>query len=167
MEENTSDKGKGSSSQFEFQMRMFEKGADAIQTHIIRIDEILFKIKASGVTVWVALIGWALTKNIYELLPLGFIAIIGFWLLEGYYRGLQVNYFRASLQTTLFVNDQEALTKAFDQLAFPKNIVYPMTLDQRELDKAKRYGKGMIAPSVAILYLFLLFINYLLWFLFG
>ena len=28
--------------QFEFQTRMFEKGADAIQEHIIRIDEILF-----------------------------------------------------------------------------------------------------------------------------
>ena len=41
---------------FEFQLRMLEKGADAIQRHIERVDGILFKIKASAITVWVALI---------------------------------------------------------------------------------------------------------------
>jgi len=152
---------------FEFQTRMFEKGADAIQEHIIRIDEILFKVKASSVTVWVALIGWGLTKEIPEMIPLGFIAIIGFWLLEGYFRGLQSGYFHASLAITAFVNDKQAIQKSFAESAFPANIVYPLTFEVNEFDKLKRYVKGLIAPSVATLYLFLLFINYLLWMRFG
>lgn len=38
----------------------------------------------------------------------------------------------------------------------------PLTFDVNEFDKLKRYGKGLIAPSVATLYLYLLSINYLL-----
>lgn len=156
-----------SKNQLDFQARMFEKGADSIQNHIGRIDEILFKIKASGVTVWVALIGWGLTKNIPEMIPLGFIAISGFWLLEGYFRGLQSRYFDTSLAITSFLNDKKALKRAFDESSFPADIVYPMTFNVSEIEKLRRYGKGLIAPSVAILYLFLSFINYLLWILFG
>jgi hypothetical protein len=159
--------GSISSSQFEFQTRMFEKGADSIQNHIGRIDEILFKIKASSVTVWIALIGWGLTQEIPEMIPLGLIAIAGFWLLEGYFRGIQSGYIEASLSITSFVNNKEAIQKTFNESSFPPNTVYPMTFKVSEFDKARRYGKGMIAPSVAILYLFLLFINYLLWILFG
>jgi len=154
-------------SQFEFQTRMFEKGADSIQNHIGRIDEILFKIKASSVTVWIALIGWGLTQEISEMIPLGLISIVGFWLLEGYFRGIQSGYIESSLLITSFVNNKEAIQKAFNESSFPSNSVYPMTLKVSEFDKARRYAKGMIAPSVAILYLFLLFINYLLWILFG
>ena len=156
-----------SSSQFEFQTRMFEKGAESIQNHIGRIDEILFKIKASSVTVWLALIGWGLTQNIPVMFPLGLISILGFWLLEGYFRGIQSGYIEASLLITSFVNNKEAIQKAFTESSFPANTVYPMTLKVSEFDKARRYGKGIIAPAVAILYLFLLFINYLLWIFFG
>jgi hypothetical protein len=163
----TSEKTNISSSQFEFQTRMFEKGADFIQNHIGRIDEILFKIKASSVTVWIALIGWGLTQGIPQMVPLGLISILGFWLLEGYFRGIQSGYIEASLSITSFLNNKEAIQKAFNESSFPQNTVYPMTLEIGDFEKAKRYGKGMIAPSVAILYLFLLFINYLLWILFG
>jgi hypothetical protein len=152
---------------FEFQTRMFEKGADAIQHRIIRLDEILFKVKASSVTVWVALIGWGLTKEIPEMIPLGFISIIGFWLLEGYFRGIQSSYIQASASITSFVNNKQALQASFYESSFPSNIVYPMTFNISELAKLRRYSKGLIAPSVAILYLFLLFINYLLWIAFG
>ena len=152
--------------QLDFQTRMFEKGSDAIQDHISRIDEILFKIKASAVTVWVALVGWGLTQDIPAMLPLGLISILGFWLLEGFFRGVQTGYIEASLAITTFVNDPDAIRKAFADGAYPPNLVYPVTTRIAEVDKAKRYGKGMIAPSVAILYLFLLFINYLLWILF-
>jgi len=165
--EIATEESNSSSSQFEFQTRMFEKGADSIQNHIGRIDEILFKIKASSVTVWVALIGWGLTQGIPGMIPLGLIAIVGFWLLEGYFRGIQSGYIEASLSITSFANDNEAIQKTFNESSFPPNTVYPMTFKVSDFDKAKRYAKGMIAPSVAILYLFLLFINHLLWILFG
>ncbi len=37
-----------------------------------------------------------------------------------------------------------------------------MTFDENELKKLRMYGKGLIAPSVAILYLFIALVNYLL-----
>jgi len=40
---------------FEFQKTMLEKGADELQRHISRLDEILSKIKAGCMTVWVAI----------------------------------------------------------------------------------------------------------------
>ena len=93
----TSEQQNLASRQFEFQTRMFEKGAESIQHHIGRIDAILFKIKASSVTIWVALIGWGLTQEIPAMYPSGFIAIVGFWLLEGFFRGIQSEYIDSSL----------------------------------------------------------------------
>jgi hypothetical protein len=37
-----------------------------------------------------------------------------------------------------------------------------MTFDENELEKLRMYGKELIAPSVAILYLFIALVNYLL-----
>jgi hypothetical protein len=148
---------------FEFQIRMLEKGADAIQRHIERLDGILFKVKASGVTVWVALIGWSFTSKNDLLIPLGLVVILGFWLLEGYFRGVQARYLASSRGLTSFLNDEQALKASFDNHHLPPRIVYPMTFDENELEKLRMYVKGLIAPSVAILYLFLSFVNYLLW----
>ena len=49
------------SGRFEFQLRMLEKGAAEIQAQVSHLDELLFKIKASFITVWAATIGWSFT----------------------------------------------------------------------------------------------------------
>jgi hypothetical protein len=148
---------------FSFQLRMLEQGASELQRHIGRMDEILFKIKASSVTVWVALMGWSLTMKNVVLIPLALVSIIGFWLLEGFFRGLQARYFRSSLLVTNFLNDHATLDSSFKGRRLPPHLVYPMTLPESEFEKLRLYAKGLIAPSTAILYLFLVFINYLLW----
>ncbi len=48
---------------FEFQKALFAKGCEQVQSQIAHLDEILFKVKASAVTVWVALMGWAFTSK--------------------------------------------------------------------------------------------------------
>jgi hypothetical protein len=164
---NSDDNSSSNVECFEFQLRMLEKGADAIQRHIERIDEVLFKVKASGVTVWVALIGWSFTSKNDLLMLLGFVVILGFWLLEGYFRGIQARYLASSTILTRFLNDEQALNTSFENYHLPPRIVYPMTFDEDELEKLRMYGKGLIAPSVAILYLFLAFVNYLLWLVAG
>ena len=68
---------------FELQKSLLENGLDQVQKQIIHLDDILFKIKTSAITVWVALMGWALTGSRILIVPLGFVVIIGFWLLEG------------------------------------------------------------------------------------
>jgi hypothetical protein len=37
-----------------------------------------------------------------------------------------------------------------------------LSVDENELEKLRMYSKGLIAPSVAILYLFIVLVNYLL-----
>jgi hypothetical protein len=148
---------------FAFQLRMLEEGANELQRHIGRMDEILFKVKASSVTVWIALIGWSFTTEKTTLIPLGFVVILGFWLLEGFFRGLQARYLKSSSVLTSFCNDEAALKISFEKQTLPPMLVYPMTFQEGEMEKLRMYGKGLIAPSVGILYLFLAFMNYLLW----
>jgi hypothetical protein len=76
---------------------------------------------------------------------------------------LQARYLASSGSLTKFPIDEKALKTSFDNHHLPPRIVYPMTFDENELEKLKMYGKGLIAPSVAILYLFLALVNYLLW----
>jgi len=83
-------------------------------------------------------------------------------LLEGYFRGIQARYLASSSSLTSFLNNEQALKASFDNHHFPPRIVYPMTFDENELKKLRIYGKGLIAPSVAILYLFIALVNYLL-----
>jgi len=148
---------------FEFQATMLEKGADELQRHISRLDEILSKIKAGCITVWVALIGWAFSSNNTDMVSLGAVVIIGFWLLEGFFRGLQARYLASSAKLTEFLNDKTALDKSFESLEFPANVVYPMTFSESEWTKFRMYWRGLSALSTSIFYLFLVFVNYLLW----
>lgn len=148
---------------FEFQATMLEKGADELQRHISRLDEILSKIKAGCITVWVALIGWAFSSNNTEIISLGAVVIIGFWLLEGFFRGLQSRYLAASAKLTEFLNDKTALDNSFESLEFPANVVYPMTFSESEWTKFKMYWRGLSALSTSIFYLFLVSVNYMLW----
>ncbi|MHC3994566.1 hypothetical protein ACXWTF_07025 [Thiomicrolovo sp. ZZH C-3] len=138
---------------------MFEQGAKELQEHIRRIDDILFKIKTSSITVWIALMGWSFTEKIWHLLPFGFIVILGFWLFEGYFRGIQARYLLSSGELTSFLNNKSLVNTSFDSKSFPENIIYPMTFERSEGEKFMWYMKGLIAPSVAILYFFLFFLN--------
>jgi len=148
---------------FQLQLRMLEKGAEELQGNIGRIDDILFKIKASGITVWVALIGWAFTTKNFLIIPLGWIVIIGFWLLEGFFRGIQERYLLSSFSLTRLLNDRQQLDVCFEAQEFPPNMVYPMAVRESPLQELIMYARGLIAPAVSILYLFLGFINYLIW----
>jgi len=155
------------SERFAFQLRMLEEGAKAIQHHIERIDDILFKAKASAVTVWVAIVGWGFSSGNSLLIPLGFVVALGFWLLEGYFRGLQARYLISSSRLTCFFGDENQIQSAFDALHLPDRIVYPMAFEETALEKIRMYLKGLMAPSVATTYLFLGFVNYLLWLAIG
>lgn len=153
----------GSSNRFRFQLSMLEKGADELQKTIGRIDEILFKIKASGVTVWVALIGWGFSTERPLLFPLGGVVILGFWLLEAFFRGIQARSLARNVDLTRFFNDSNALDESFRRRQIPSGLIYPLAFHETHAQKARMFGKGFIAPGVSILYLFLALINLLIW----
>ena len=149
----------GNNACFEFQTRMLEKGVEVLLQQIGRFDEIVFKIKVAAMTVWVAVVGWALTVRHEGLLLLGFVVIGGFWLLEGFFRGVQLRYILRAEDTARLLNDRERLEKSFTALEFPADVIFAVSFRETGLKKLGLYSKGMITPSVAIPYLLFAGIN--------
>jgi hypothetical protein len=156
------DSPKAGDPRFEFQTRLLERGAEALLHEVGRLDDILFKVKASAVAAWVALMGWAFTTKNVAMIPLGFVVIIGFWLLEGLFRGIQIGHIDRGTALTQFFNDCEQLNQAFGDREFPANIVFPVLLKQNETTKLWMYCRGLVSPTVATLYLFLALSNFLI-----
>lgn len=152
-----------STQRFELQKVLFEKGFEQVQKQIIHLDDTLFKIKASAITVWVALIGWGVTSGKPQIVPLGWVAIIGFWLLEAIFKGAQIRYIEISLKLVKVANDTDSLQKQFEKMSFDGETVYPLALNLREIDRLILMGRGIISPTIATIYLFLAFANLLVW----
>ena len=148
---------------FSFQLRMLEKGAAEIQAQVARLDDLLFKIKTSFITLWVAVIGWAFTIKNIGLVPLALVIVLAFWLFEGMFRGIQARYIDRSGQLTRFANDTDGLQRAFTTRTFPANLVFPLTLPETEWDRLRLWVRGLMSPFVATLYLFVGLVTCLLW----
>ncbi len=152
---------------FELQKVLFEKGFEQVQKQIIHLDDILFKIKASAITVWVALMGWVFTSGKLQIVPLGIVVIIGFWLLEALFKGAQIRYIEVSSRLVKAANDADSLQRQFEKKSFDSDIIYPVALNLTEKDRLILMGRGIISPTIATVYLFLSFANLLVWIVFS
>jgi hypothetical protein len=152
---------------FELQKALFEKGFEQVQKQIIHLDDILFKIKASAITVWVALMGWVFSSGKPQIVPLGVVVIIGFWLLEAIFKGAQIRYIEISSKLIKVANDADSLQKQFETKVFDKEIIYPVSLNLTEFERLVLMGRGFISPTIATIYLFLAFANLLIWLIVG
>ncbi len=150
-------------SRFELQKSLFEKGFDQVQEQIIHLDGILFKIKGSAITVWVALMGWSFTSSKPEIALLGVVVIIGFWLLESLFKGTQIRYISVSSKLMQMVNDTDSLQRQYEAKHFEPGLIYPVALKLTEVDRLILMVRGIISPTVATIYLFLGFANSLVW----
>lgn len=148
---------------FELQRTLFERGFEQVQRQIIHLDDALFKIKASAMTVWVALIGWAFTSGKPQISLLGFVVIIGFWLLEAIFKGAQIRYMEVSTKLIGVANDTDLLQKQFEKMSFDDVTIYPVDLNLTEMDRLVLMGRGLVSPTIATIYLFLAFANLLVW----
>lgn len=148
---------------FAFQLTMLEKGAEEMQRQISRLDDVLFKIKASGVTVWTALMGWAVADGRGALISLGAVVIIGFWLLEGMFRAAQLRFVDRARLIAAFLNDAQRLDDAFASRVLPERLVYPVAFAEPPLVQLRMYGRALGSAPVVTLYLFLGLVNLLLW----
>ena len=146
---------------FELQMRMFEKGIDMLENQISRLDDVLFKIKASTITVWIAIIGWALTNSNPQIIVLGFVAIVGFWNTEAIFRGVQLRYIDRVHDATKLLNDIDQLSVVFTNKAFQSNQVYSIGVGEGQLTKGALLVRGLFSPSVFVTYFVLFSVNIL------
>ena len=160
---NKAEVSNSSTKRFEFQRSMLEKGFEQVQKQIIHLDEILFKIKASAITLWVALMGWSFTSNNEQIVPLGAVVIIGFWFLEAQYKGVQLSYIEASEKLVAFVNDYERLNDQFSKSEFETGMIYPLAIERTEKERLLLLLRGLISPTVATVYLFIAFTNMIIW----
>jgi hypothetical protein len=149
----------GHHARFEFQTRMLEKGMEVLQQQIGRFDEIVVKMKVAALTVWVVFVGWALTASHAGLILLGFVVIIGFWVLEGFFRGVQLRYILRAEDLARLLNDRARLDQSFTTLEFPADVIFAVSFRETGRQKLGLYGQGMITPSVAIPYLLFACIN--------
>ena len=148
---------------FEFQIRMLEKGAAELQLQIGRLDELLLKVKATAVTLWVAIMGWAFTAKIELIVLLGCVVLVGFWLLEALFKGIQLRYIDQSLKFGAFLNNATKVENSFVNKRLPPNFAYPIGIKETELEGAVRFATRVITPTILTLYLFLGLINFFIW----
>ena len=50
---------------------------------------------------------------------------------------------------------------------FEDNLIYPLSLNLKEIDRLTLMGRGIISPTIATIYLFLAFANTLVWLAIG
>jgi|SRR5919199_364098 hypothetical protein len=146
---------------FEFQLGMLQKGAEELEKKIAGFTNILFQLKTAAITLWIALIGWAFTTKVDFIIPVGYVVVLGFWLLESIFWRVQYYYMNRANELTLYLNDESALNESFNKRSIPHGLVYPLgslnTIQPIPLSKALR------APSIYIFYTFLFIVNTVVW----
>jgi len=148
---------------FDFQLKMFEKGADETQRVIAHYDDLIFKVKTITITLWVAVIGWSITINNQTLALIGLVVIFGFWSLGATYRAIQIRYIRKSGEISNFLNNHKGIVTAFSQKNIPGGLGYKMGESEDYKTKAEYFVRGYFSPSVFVFYLFLFITNGFVW----
>jgi len=146
---------------FEFQLAMLQKGAEELEKKIANFTTILMQLKTAAITIWVALIGWAFASKIDALVPLGYVIIFCFWLLEATYWKVQFYYMQRTHALTEFLNNESALDESFNTRSIPQGIVHP--LGSLKTLKMPSLWRAICAPSIYIFYTFLLVVNSIVW----
>ena len=147
---------------FEFQLRMLEKGSEEIQKVIARLDELLFKVKAGAITVWVATIGWSVTIKSKELITIGLVVLLGFWGISATYRAVQIRYVAKARKLSIFMNTDSMLMESMQGMKIPSHLVYMLHADEKNIEKLKLLIKGALSPTVAVFYVVFVITNLLL-----
>lgn len=148
---------------FDFQLRMLERGAGEVQAQIARLDDVLFKLKASFVTIWIAVIGWSATIGRNDLLPLTLIVVLAFWMLEGVFRAAQIRFVDRARRITALLNDRGELDRCFERRELPADVIFPVSFRETEFTQLRYYVRGLTSPTVATLHLFIGLVSYLVW----
>lgn len=148
---------------FEFQLRLIEKGLDHLQSVIGRLDDILFKIKTSAITVWVALMGWSITVESKVIVLLGIPTLLGFWVIGSTFRAIQIRYIEKAQSYEEFLNKNKDLKEYFEDQKIPDGKVYSLSGDESRQRQIELLIKGIVSPTVAVFYGFFICINIVLW----
>lgn len=145
---------------FEFQLSMLQKGAEELEKKIAAFTTILLQIKTAAITIWTAIIGWSFTIKVDLLILVGYVIVIGFWLLESIYWRVQFYYMARATELTEYLNNQEALDESFRDKKIPQGLVYPLGSSKKR--QHIPLLKAIKAPSIFTFYVFLIIVTSIL-----
>lgn len=105
---------------FPYQLELLQKEIDEIQGKISDYDDTSFKIKGWAVTIWSGIVVWGISQKSPEILFISIIAILGFWILDTYFKIYQRRSMFRMGKIELFLNninpyEKNGLKEAFQQ----------------------------------------------------
>ena len=112
---------------FELQINLFSKGAELLPQKVNHLNDILLRLKIALLTLWSAVIGWAITTESAILSIVGFCIILGFLFPDISVRKSQIFYVRQLTEIHAFLNDHTQMNICFLDKALPENLVFPLT----------------------------------------
>lgn len=123
---------------------------ELVQGQIDKYDEISSKIKTWAGTLWAASIGWSIQTRRKEVILVGIVLVMMFWLMDGMNKNYRQNYRHRRFRII------DALKTYFYSGKWPNDFYSPsVPFNEHEIFKAT------IKPHVALLYLALVSISLL------
>ena len=135
---------------FDFQLIMFQKGAEELEKKIANLTSNLIQIKTAAIGIWTAIIGWSFSIKLYPVILVSYIVIISFWFLEALYWRVQFFCMKKASILTEYLNNQELLNNSFESQSIPDGLVYPLYPSRGETQIP--IVKALFAPSIYIFY---------------
>lgn len=135
---------------FDFQLIMFQKGAEELEKKIANLTSNLIQIKTAAIGIWTAIIGWSFPIKSYQVMLVSYIVIISFWFLEALYWKIQHFCIKKASILTQYLNNQELLKDSFKSKSIPDGLIYPLYPSRGEMQIP--IFKALFAPSIYIFY---------------
>src|SRR5687768_8128939 len=146
---------------FQTKFELLKKEMDAVQGGIASYGEVQFKIKGWAITIFSAFVFFALEHDQPALLLACTGVVLLFWLLDGFYKGLQEVYLDRAMEIQILV---ECLLRK-GAFSFGDEIVFRLEhmLEAWEANSLTAMVKNAGRRQIAPLYVLMIVLAILLW----
>ena len=143
----------------DFRLAWIEREVAILERKIEFFDDLSFKIKGWAITVWSALISFALTRNDWRIAAIGSLVPLLFLVVDASYKRYQVAFVNRTREIMRLLNDPEFPIRQAP--AFPFAVYDLLSLyGERRSDRAwGSVGRMVTRASVGLVYWVLLAIG--------
>ena len=137
----------------ELQYDLLKTELELTQRQVDKYDEMSTKVKTWAITLWAASVGWSFQVNRGEVLLLSILILTVFWFFDALNKTFRMDYKKRRDEVA------EALEFVFRTGTTPQNFSAP----RLPLHSLGETVKNIIVPHVALPYLLLALVSYLLY----
>jgi len=160
---------------FSFQLELLRDEISRIQIKIAEYDDLSFKVKGWAITIWTAILGFAINQESVLYFMAAIPVLLAFWFLDTYFKSYQQRSMARMGYIEDFLNNssnesKSNLTEAFNRRSFDSFIVFdPIGRQTRKVDEefGRRYLEKIMFKrcfwirNVRLLYMSLIVISLL------